>query len=88
MTSRIDADFWHWGEMLPVAWSRAALTPAEQQELDHVIALWRQWSTEHDDATARMLKPGESLHHLEDTLDQLDQIRFEALARLPDQMPR
>jgi hypothetical protein len=35
-----------------------------------------------------MLKPGESLHHLEDTLDQLDQIRFEALARLPDTLPR
>ena len=47
--------------------------------LSRVIGMWLQWSSAYEEVSGRMFQEGEDTQKLEAMLDEMDQLRLEAV---------
>ena len=51
----------------------------ENTSWNQVIAMWLQWSSAYEQVSGRLFEDGEDAHKLEALLDEMDQLRLEAV---------
>ena len=51
----------------------------ESASWNRVIGMWLQWSSAYEEVSGRLFEDGEDAHKLEALLDEMDQLRLEAV---------
>ena len=53
--------------------------PLTEERYRKALSMWLRWNDAHEEATTQMFSAGRRVELIEDVLDQIDQLRHEAV---------